>query len=131
MIQPFFLGGCMEITKEVLESILNSYPYQIVFVDCTHTVRWMNTAAKNRYAGRVKIGDSIFHCHNESSRIKIENFLQRAKDGEGEMFEAYNPQKNEREFFTPVKDDKGNVIGYFERHEVYWDKNEPSTLIGK
>ncbi len=121
----------MEITKEVLESILNSYPYQIVFVDCTHTVQWMNTAAKNRYAGRVEIGDCIFNCHNAASRMKIENFLQRAKDGEDEMFEAYNPQKNEREFFTPVKDKHGNVIGYFERHEVYWDKDAASTLVRK
>ena len=35
------------------------------------------------------------------------------------MFEAINPARQEREFFTPVRDQQGNVIGYFERHEFY------------
>ena len=121
----------MEITKEVMESILNAYPYQIVFVDCQHVVRWMNTTAKKRYAGRVEIGDSIFNCHNEASKIKIEMFLQRAKDGEEEMYEAYNAKNGEREFFTPVKNENGEVLGYFERHEVYWEKDKPSTMMGE
>ena len=37
------------------------------------------------------------------------------------MPEAVSLQKGEREFFTPVRDREGKVIGYFERHEDYWD----------
>ena len=38
----------MEITKEILESILDAYSYEIVFVDRQHIVRYMNkTARKN------------------------------------------------------------------------------------
>ena len=100
----------MEITKEVLSAILDAYPYEVVFVDRTHTVRYMNRTAQKRYEGRVFIGNSLFNCHNESTKPKIEAFLARAEAGEEEMFEVYNRKTGEREFFTPVKDSNGEVI---------------------
>ena len=65
----------MEITKEILESILDAYSYEIVFVDRQHIVRYMNKTAKERYGGRVKINQSLFNCHSENSKVKIEEFL--------------------------------------------------------
>ena len=121
----------MEITREVLQAILDSYPYEIVFVDTNHIVQWMNQTAKKRYGDRVIIGNSLFNCHNENTKGKIKSFLQRAKNGEGEMFETRNHKTGEREFFTPVKDQDGNVIGYFERHEVAWNENDEEREIGK
>ena len=38
----------MEINEAVLSAILDAYPYEIVFVDRTHTVRYMNKTAKKR-----------------------------------------------------------------------------------
>ena len=93
----------MEINEAVLSAILDAYPYEIVFVDRTHTVRYMNKTAKKRYEGRVFIGNSLFNCHNESTKPKIEAFLERADAGEDEMFEVYNGKTGEREFFTPVR----------------------------
>lgn len=78
------------MNEEVYKAILDSYPYEIVFVDLNHTVRYMNAAAKRRYAGRVILGNSLFNCHNEGSKNKIEEFLKRAENGENEMFELYN-----------------------------------------
>ena len=72
----------MEITKEILESILDAYSYEIVFVDRQHIVRYMNKTAKERYGGRVKINQSLFNCHSENSKVKIEEFLKRADAGE-------------------------------------------------
>lgn len=120
----------MEINVEVLNAILDAYPYEVVFVDRTHTVRYMNRAAQTRYAGVVKIGGSIFSCHNERARVKIEEFLARADAGEeGEMFEVLNGSTGEREFFVPVRDAQGKVIGYFERHENYWTKDKPDEPV--
>ena len=121
----------MEINEKVLNAILDAYPYEIVFVDTTHTVRWMNKTAKIRYKDRVIIGNSLFNCHNESTKPKIEEFLRRAENGEEEMFETYNRKTGEREFFTPVKDEDGKVIGYFERHEVPWTPENASEPIGE
>lgn len=119
----------MEIHAEILKAILDAYPYEIVFCDRAHTVRFLNRAAQKRYAGVVHIGDSLFGCHNERARAKIEAFLARADAGEGEMFEALNTHKGEREFFVPVRDEGGKVIGYFERHEDLWTADDPQKPV--
>lgn len=119
----------MEITKDVLYGILDAYAYEIVFVDREHIVRYMNKTAKQRYGERVKIGNSIFNCHNENSKGKIEEFLKRADQGEDEMFELLNGKTGEREFFVPVRDQDGSVIGYFERHEMSWSKDNPQQSV--
>lgn len=119
----------MEIMKEILAAILDAYVYEVIFVDRTHTVRYLNKAAKERYGDIVKVGASLFNCHNESSKVKIEAFLERADAGENEMFEVLNGTTGEREFFVPVRDAEGTVIGYFERHENYWSKDEADAPV--
>lgn len=119
----------MEITKEILSGILDAYAYEIVFVDREHIVRYMNQTAKKRYGNRVRIGQSLFNCHNENSKAKIETFLKRADAGEEEMFELLNGKTGEREFFVPVRNQEGQVIGYFERHEMPWSENDPSAPV--
>ena len=120
----------MDINAETLAAILDAYPYEVVYVDRTHTVRYMNKAAHTRYDGIVHIGGNLFSCHNERARVKIEEFLRRADAGEmGEMFEVLNGSTGEREFFVPVRDEKGVVIGYFERHEMYWTKDDPTAPV--
>lgn len=119
----------MEITKEVLEAILDAYAYEIIFVDRNHIVRYMNKTAKIRYGQRVIIGNSLFNCHNENTRGKIEEFLRRADNGEDEMFQVLNGKTGEREFFVPVRDKEGKVIGYFERHEMPWSREHPEVPV--
>ena len=119
----------MEMTNEVLLSILDAYAYEIVFVDRDHIVRYMNKVAKQRYGNRVIIGNSLFNCHNENSRGKIEAFLRRADAGEDEMFELLNKKTGEREFFVPVRNQEGTVIGYFERHEMLWSQEHPEVPV--
>ena len=120
----------MEINKELLHAILDAYAYEIVFVDRDHIVRFLNKAAQKRYGKVVQVGNSIFNCHNEGSRVKIEEFLARADAGEeDEMFEVLNGSTGEREFFVPVRDASGKVIGYFERHENHWSKEKPDEPV--
>ena len=120
----------MEMNTEILQAILDAYAYEIVFVDRAHIVRFLNKAAKKRYGDVVKVGNSIFNCHNERARVKIEEFLARADAGEeGEMFEVLNGSTGEREFFVPVRDQSGGVIGYFERHENLWTAETPDEPV--
>ena len=118
------------MNDSVFRNILDAYPYEIVFCDRTHTVCWMNRTAKRRYGSAVRVGRSIFNCHNEGTKPKIEAFLARADAGEDEMFETLNGSTGEREFFVPVRDDTGAVIGYFERHEVPWDRARADKPVG-
>ncbi|MBO4368182.1 MAG: PAS domain-containing protein [Clostridia bacterium] len=115
---------------EILQGIIDAYPYEIVFVDRTHTVRYMNRTAKRRYGDAVNVGNSLFNCHNERTKPKIEAFLKRADEGEEEMFETLNGQTGEWEFFTPVRNKEGKVIGYFERHEAPWKPENAAVPIG-
>ncbi len=50
-----------ELNMDVLKLILNAYPYEVVFCDRTHTVRFINKAAKARYGNVVQVG-RIFNC---------------------------------------------------------------------
>ena len=120
----------MEMNADVFKAILDAYPYEVVFADRTHTIRWMNRAALRRYPGRAEVGRSLFNCHNERAKVKIEQFLKRADAGENEMFQVYNTKTGEREFFVPVRKEDGEVIGYFERHEVPWDEEHADEPIG-
>ena len=121
----------MEMTNDILLAILDAYAYEIVFADRNHIVRYQNKTAEKRYGDRVKTGQSLFNCHNEGSRTKIEEFLRRADAGEDEMFEVLNGKTGEREFFVPVRDREGSVIGYFERHEKPWTAEEASLPVGE
>ena len=121
----------MEINTDLLSAILDAYAYEIVFVDRHHIVRYMNKTAKIRYGDRVQIGNSLFNCHNENSKAKIEALLARADQGEDEMFETLNGKTGEREFFVPVRNQKAEVIGYFERHEMPWSKDAPELPVSK
>ncbi len=113
----------------LLEAILDAYPYEVVYCDRTHTIRYMNRVARARYGKVIRIGSSLFSCHNEGSRAKIEAFLARADAGESEMFEVLNQGTLEREFFVPVRDKSGSVIGYFERHENHWELSNPDKPV--
>lgn len=120
----------MEIDEKVLRAILDAYAYEVVFVDRNHIVRYLNRAAQIRYGSVVKVGNSLFNCHNERAKDKIEQFLARADAGEeGEMFETLNGSTGEREFFVPVRDSNGAVIGYFERHENQWSSDDPAAPV--
>ena len=90
---------------------------------------YMNKIAKERYGNRVQINQSLFNCHNENSKVKIEEFLKRADAGEDEMFETYNTKTGERVFFVPVRDSNKHVFGYFERLEIPLDESIPKVPV--
>ena len=50
-----------ELNMDVLKLILNAYPYEVVFCDRIHAVRFINKAAKERYGDVVQVGRSIFN----------------------------------------------------------------------
>ena len=62
--------------KEIMEGILNSYPYPIVFVDGEYVIRYMNRYARYHYYEERGysdlIGRSLFDCHDsEQAKARI------------------------------------------------------------
>ena len=111
--------------KNTLRLILDALPFPVVFVDVSHTIRFLNKRAKYHYyeerGYRDLIGASVFKCHNEKSRERITDIIEKLKNHGREMFLGVG-EKNERVYVTPVRDDKGELIGYFERFEGNYQK---------
>ncbi len=108
-----------------LRLILDALPFPIVYVDMTHTIRLMNKRAKFHYyeerGYRDLVGKSLFECHNDKSKEKIVKIVERLKNHGREVFLTVT-DRNERIYVTPVRDDAGELIGYFERFEGNYQK---------
>ena len=111
--------------ETTLRLILDALPFPIVFVDTSHTIRLMNKRARFHYyeeRGYTDlIGKSIFECHNEKSKEKIVAIVDKLRNHGREVFLAVSG-KNERLYVTPVRNDAGELIGYFERFEGNFQK---------
>ncbi len=87
----------------------------------------MNPAAMKRYeksGGANMIGQSIFSCHNPHSQslIKENVDLMKSDCSINRIYESHNARKglNEDLYAMAIRDESGELIGYYERHE---DKN--------
>ncbi len=108
--------------KAMLEAILNSYPYPIVFVDKDFIIRYMNRYAQYHYyqerGYRGLIGKSLFDCHDRSaSKERIQAAFEKMKSDGKEAFVGVN-LRNQRIYMQPVRDADGELIGFFERFEL-------------
>ena len=111
----------MELTNEAMfRYILDSSPYRIVFVDTDHIIRFLNKEARHHYY-EVRgyddlIGKSIFNCHTEKSKEMLIAAVEKLKNHGNEIFLGVSVY-NERKYINPVRNETGELIGYFERFE--------------
>jgi PAS domain-containing protein len=110
-----------KITKLLLEAI----PYPVVFADLSHRIRYVNRRAVFEYeemrGHRNLLGSSLLDCHNEQSRQKIREIVARFEQHGGEEFLMVT-SRNQRAYMTPVRDEDGSLVGYFERYEMNHQK---------
>ena len=112
--------------KLICSSIVECLPYPVVFVDLTHTIRYMNRAARFYYheeRGHSNlIGQSIFDCHyKQASCEKIEAFVEYFEKDSKEKFLGVS-DRNLRIYVSPVRGPEGDLIGYYERFEMNLQK---------
>lgn len=114
----------MELIDQIriMKGILDSYPYPIVFVDDTYTIRFLNRYAEYHYYQErgygPLLGKSIFDCHDqESSKQRIRAAFEKMKKDGKEIFLKVNA-RNQRLYMQPVRDESGRLIGFFERFEL-------------
>ncbi len=107
--------------ENIKTCILNSIPYPILFVNCDHIITYMNDAAQYHYHKERGydnlLGKSLFTCHNEKSKQKILEAFEKIKNHGNEVFIGVSI-KNQRIYMNPVRDEHGELIGYFERFEL-------------
>ena len=116
----------MELSKEqILSYLLDSLPYRVVFADTGHVIRYMNREAKYHYY-QVRgysnlIGRSIFECHSDKSKDALIAAVEKLKN-HGNEIDLGVSVRNERKYINPVRNEKGELIGYFERFELNQQK---------
>jgi DUF438 domain-containing protein len=104
---------------QIYTAILENLVEPIVFVDMSHVIRYMNKAAIEKYqkhGGGDLVGKSIFDCHNERSKEMILEIADSFIKGEEERFLTVN-KANQKVFMRAVRNDSGDLIGYYERYE--------------
>lgn len=108
--------------EQFFKSIIDMDTSAVVICDIYHKIIYMNPAAAKRYAkkgGYGLVGKSLLECHNEESNIKIKKVLKWFAESadNNRVFTFHNPKENMDAYMTALRNDSGELIGYYEKHE--------------
>ena len=108
--------------QEMLQAILDSYPYPIVFVDNEFIIRFMNRHAKYHYhqerGYKELLGKNLFDCHGEeASQDIIRRAYEKMKQDGKHVFVKVDVH-NRRLYMQGVRNAQGEMIGFIERFEL-------------
>lgn len=112
--------------EQLFRSVLEQDRSAIVICDINHVIVYMNRTAIERYAkrgGEKLIGRSLLDCHNKHSNEMIEKVVSWFKEDKcnNMIYTYHNPKENKDVYMVALRDNEGNLIGYYEKHE-YRDK---------
>ena len=104
------------------KSIIEQDLCAVVICNLEHDIIYMNPAAASRYAkrgGAELVGRSLLDCHSERSNEIIKKVV--AWFGESvdhnRIYTFYNEKENKDVYMVALRDEEGNLIGYYEKHE--------------
>ena len=113
-----------ELTKlaPFIKSVLEQDRAAVVLCNLDHEIIYMNPAADRNYAkegGHELLGKSLLNCHNPKSCEMIEKVVAWfAKDKANNLVYTFrNVKQNKDVYMVALRDDEGNLIGYYEKHE--------------
>ena len=108
--------------NEIYKSVLEADRAAVVICDLEHTIIYMNPVAIKRYSkwsGKDLMGKSLLNCHNEKSRemiLKVLDWFKASKDN-NIVYTFFNEKENKDVYMVALRNEEGNLIGYYEKHE--------------
>lgn len=104
------------------KSIIENDITNVVICNLQNEIIYMNPAAIKSYkkrGGEKLIGKSLLLCHNSDSCEKINRVVEWfGKDKKNNHIFAYhNPKQNKDVYMVALRDENGELIGYYEKHE--------------
>ena len=111
----------MELTQ-FFKSILDEDKSAVVICDINHKIIYMNPAACEQYCkrgGAALLGRNLLDCHNAKSVemiLKIMDWVKASKSN-NRIFTYYNEKQNKDVYMIALRDEQGELIGYYEKHE--------------
>lgn len=107
---------------QYFKSIVDEDRCAVVICNLEHRIIYMNPIACERYAkrgGAALIGKSLLNCHNAESNGKIVKVIDwfKSDKSHSRIFAYYNEKENKDVYMVALRDEQGDLIGYYEKHE--------------
>lgn len=120
----------MELSQ-FFKSVLDEEKSAVVICDIKHTIIYMNPAACERYSkrgGAALLGRSLLDCHNSKSNEKISKVIEwfEISRANNRIYMYYNAKENKDVYMIALRDEQGELIGYYEKHEYRDREMEPA-----
>lgn len=105
-----------------LRSIVEQDLCAVVICNLEHEIIYMNPAAAARYAkrgGAGLVGKSLFNCHSEQANEMIKKVVAWFAESadHNRIYTFHNEKENKDVYMVALRDETGNLIGYYEKHE--------------
>lgn len=115
---------------QYFKSIVDQDTSAIVICDIHHKIIYMNPAACTRYekyGGSALLGKSLLDCHNEISAGLIQKTIQWFETNRinNKIHTFYSEKENKDVYIIALRDERGELIGYYEKHEYRTRDSEP------
>ena len=112
----------MKELNPFFKSIIEQDKCAVVICDLEHTIIYMNPAADRNYAkygGHQILGNCIFDCHNAHSVEAIKKVVAwfAADKSHNIVHTFYNAKQQKDVYMVALRDEDGELIGYYEKHE--------------
>ena len=103
-------------------SIMEQDQCAVVICNPEHEIIYMNPAAVERYAkrgGAELVGKSLLDCHNARSNEMIKKVVAWFEESadHNRIYTFHNEKENKDVYMIALRDEAGNLIGYYEKHE--------------
>ena len=103
-------------------SIMEQDQCAVVICNPEHEIIYMNSAAVERYAkrgGAELVGKSLLDCHNARSNEMIKKVVAWFEESadHNRIYTFHNEKENKDVYMIALRDEAGNLIGYYEKHE--------------
>ncbi len=111
----------MELTP-FFKSILDEDKSPIVICNLDHIIIYMNPAACVSYekrGGAALLGENVMDCHDNRSKMLIQvvkDWFEKDK-ANNRIYMYFNEKQNKDVYMIALRDEVGNLIGYYEKHE--------------
>ena len=112
---------------QYFKSILDEDKCAVVICDTEHKIIYMNPAAcqnYSKYGGVALLGKNLLDCHSSKSGEMIGKTLEwfRTDKANNRVHTFYNEKQNKDVYMIALRDEQGELIGYYEKHE-YRDRD--------
>ena len=121
-----------ELSIETIESIMDSLPVDLSFVDAEDRVKFFNTPKNGRIFPRTKmdLGRKVQNCHPPKSLSIVQKILDDFREGKRDNASFWINFHDRIIYinYFPVRDANGNYLGTL---EVTQDITEIQKLTGE